>query len=155
MLQHSISKESGTREAPPSVTAHYAFGRAWIAQALALAVHVTDEALSGFLDYYNPSLIAIKQRVPWLPLPTFTFDTWIAGLTTGIILLLCLTPFVYRGSRWIGIVALPLGVLMTLNGIAHITTSIYAGRLLPGVYSSPLLICCSLWLLTARKSTRI
>jgi hypothetical protein len=36
---------------------------------------------------------------------------------------------------------------MFLNGLAHSLGSVYFGRLLPGVYSSPLLLAASVWLL--------
>jgi hypothetical protein len=42
-----------------------------VALCAALALHVADEALSGFLSVYNPAVRAIRERVPFLPLPTF------------------------------------------------------------------------------------
>ena len=38
------------------------YGRAWVALAAALAVHVTDEALTNFLAVYNPTVRAIRGR---------------------------------------------------------------------------------------------
>ncbi len=59
---------------------------AWVALCLALAVHVADEALTDFLSVYNPAVISIRERLPWLPLPTFTFDVWRGGLIVYLLL---------------------------------------------------------------------
>ena len=67
-------------------------GRAWVVLALALALHVADEAANDFLAIYNPNVRAIRARFPFLPLPTFTFETWLTGLILGIALLLALSP---------------------------------------------------------------
>ena len=120
---------------------------AWVALCLALALHVTDEALTDFLSVYNPTALAIRQRLPFLPLPTFTFQVWLAGLILAVILLLALSPFAFREAKWIAIPAYMFGVLMLGNGLQHIIGSIYMGRLMPGVYSSPLLVICSVYLL--------
>ena len=119
------------------------FGRAWLALAAALALHVTDEAMTDFLSVYNPAVRAIRERLPWLPLPTFSFPVWIAGLTILVAVLFALAPLAFRGVRWITILAIPFSVLMVGNGVGHIGSSIYTGRLMPGVFSSPILIAAS------------
>ncbi len=86
------------------------FGIAWIAFALALALHVADEATHDFLASYNPSVLAIRARFPLFPLPTFTFDVWLSLLIAGVTLLLCLSPLAFRG-----IAAWPLGLLVALQ----------------------------------------
>ena len=50
---------------------------------LALSVHVADEALTDFLSVYNPAVEALRERLPWFPLPTFTFEGWLTGLIVG------------------------------------------------------------------------
>jgi hypothetical protein len=111
--------------------------------AVVIALHVTDEAATGFLSVYNPAVRAIRARWPFLPLPTFTVGVWLAGLAAGIALLLALSPLVFRRSRWIVRVALLLSVLMFANGLGHIAGSFYLGRLMPGVLSAPLLLVAS------------
>ena len=123
------------------------FGWSWIALTLALAVHVTDEALTNFLSVYNPTVLAIRRQVSFLPLPTFTFRVWLSGLVVGIILLVALSPFAFREARWIMFAAYVLGFFMIVNALQHIAASIYMGRAMPGVYSSPLLLACSIYLL--------
>jgi len=131
------------------------FGWAWVGLALSLGVHVADEALTDFLSVYNPAVEAIRQRVPWIPLPTFTFPVWLAGLVLLVSVLLLLSPCAFRGARWMVWLAYPLGVIMVLNGVGHLAGSIYLGRPMPGVYSSPLLLAAAAFLLIrARKVQR-
>lgn len=131
------------------------FGDAWLSLAAALALHVTDEALTGFLDFYNPIVLAIRSRVPGLLLPTFTFPVWLAGLAVGIALLVALAPAARQGRRWLVLLALPFSVLMVGNGLAHVIGSLYLHRLLPGVISSPVLIAAATaTLLAAIRLTR-
>ena len=126
-------------------TANY--GWAWVALCVALALHIADEALTDFLSFYNPTASAIRRRLPFLPLPTFTFGIWLAGLIFAVILLLALSTFAFRGAKWMATLAVIFGALMLANGLQHIVGSIYMGRLMPGVYSSPLLVICSFYLL--------
>ncbi len=113
------------------------FGYAWILLAATLALHVTDEAMTDFLSVYNPTVLAIRERIPFLPLPTFTFGVWLTGLCIGILLLFCLSPLVFRGNHALIIIAHPLSILMLTNGLMHIGSSFYLWRLMPSVYSSP------------------
>jgi hypothetical protein len=114
--------------------------------AVVIALHVTDEAATDFLSVYNPTVRAIRARLPLLPLPTFTFGVWLTGLVLGILLLLALSPLAFRGKRWVIWASLPLSVVMFGNGLGHIAGSFYLGRLMPGVYSAPLLLLASAWL---------
>jgi hypothetical protein len=114
---------------------------------LALAAHVADEAMTDFLSVYNPAVQAIRARFPLLPLPTFTFGVWLAGLILVVIILLSLSPFAFRGKKWIRLASYPFGILMLLNGLAHILGSFYQQRPMPSVYSAPLLLAGSVYLL--------
>ncbi len=131
------------------------FGLAWLALALCVAVHVADEASTGFLDVYNPAVRGIRTRLPFLPLLTFTLRIWLALLIAGIFLLLALSVFAYRGAPWIVCLAYPFGILMLLNGVAHLPGSIFVQRLMPRVYSAPLLLGASLYLLIMARHTRL
>lgn len=131
------------------------FGRAWVAFALALALHVTDEATHNFLGTYNPSVLWIRARVPFSPLPTFTFGVWLTLLIAGICLLLCVSPWAFRGNRWLRRAAWPIGILVgVLNALGHISSSIYFHRWMPGVYSSPVLLLAAIYLLMAARRRR-
>jgi hypothetical protein len=131
------------------------FGYAWLGFATALAIHVTDEATHDFLSTYNPSVLAIRARLPFLPLPTFTFGVWLSLLLAGITLLFALSPCAFRGARWIRLAAIPLGIVIGIfNASLHIASSIYYGRWMPGVYSSPLLLAAATFLLISARRPR-
>jgi hypothetical protein len=131
------------------------FGIAWVTFALAVAVHVADEAAHDFLATYNPNARAIRARLPFLPLPTFSFGAWLALLLTGIILLLCLSPLAFRGNSWLRIGSQPLAIVVgVINTALHIASSVYFHRWMPGVYSSPFLLGAAIFLLRASRVRR-
>lgn len=134
---------------PPFVHAKKQFGIAWILLALALALHVADEALNDFLSFWNPLVKAVREQAPFVPLPTFTFTVWLTGLILGVALLLALSPLAFRGRRWMVPFAYFLGILMVANGLLHTVGSLYYQRPLPGIYSSPFLIAAALYLLVS------
>jgi hypothetical protein len=128
--------------------AHESFGIAWIAFALALAVHVADEARHDFLSTYNPTVRAIRARLPFLPVPTFTFKRWLGQLIAGIVLLLALSPLAFTGSHALRLASWPLAIVMGIfNAALHFGSSAYYRRCMPGVYSSPLLLAAAIFLL--------
>lgn len=135
-------------DGPPS------WGQPWLVLCLAFGLHVADEALNDFLSTYNPVVREIRQHVPWLPLPTFTFAVWLSLLVGAVTVLLTLTEFAYRGSRWLRPLAYVFSVVMLLNGLQHVAASGYAGRPIAGVYSSPLLSGAALWLFVRLWQTR-
>jgi len=136
-------------------------GIAWIALCLALALHVTDEASTRFLSVYNPTVIAMRERVAWFPMPTFEFGTWLAGLIAANVLLLALSVFAFRGSRWLRPLAYVFAVIMILNGLGHTlgtiagqtVPSVHFARPMPGFYSSPGLLAASIYLLWRLRAT--
>jgi hypothetical protein len=131
------------------------FGMAWIGLTLCLALHVADEAVNDFLGVYNPAVQAIQARLPFLPLPTFTFHVWLGLLITGICVLLALSAFAWRGRKWMVPLAYIFGIIMFVNGLGHFAGSAYLRRPMPGVYSSPLLLVGAAYLLvTARRFRR-
>ncbi|HJU44777.1 MAG TPA: HXXEE domain-containing protein [Vicinamibacterales bacterium] len=123
------------------------FGRAWLALAIALGLHVLDETLTDFLSVYNPIVRQARERWGWFPMPEFTFGVWLGGLCLLVTVLLLLTPLAYRGSRALRIFAYPYGVIMFLNGVGHLVGSIYLGRWAPGATTAPILLATSSWLL--------
>ena len=122
-------------------------GWAWMSLCLALAAHVFDEAMTDFLSVYNPTVQAIRQKFRFFPMPVFTFEVWLTGLIAAIILLLLLAPFAFRQKVWMRLFSYPFAGLMLLNGLGHIAGSFYLGRPMPGVYSAPLLLAASIYLL--------
>lgn len=119
----------------------------WLLMVAAVAIHVTDEALTGFLPLYNAQVNALRARLGVFPAPTFTFGTWIAGLVLAIAIGAALTPRVARGGRTMRIVCSTVAALMIANACGHLLGSMYFGRLLPGAWSSPVLLVTSVWML--------
>jgi hypothetical protein len=39
------------------------FGLAWLFLCVAFCAHVADEALTGFLDVYNPTVLAVRAQL--------------------------------------------------------------------------------------------
>jgi hypothetical protein len=128
---------------------------AWLVLALAFGLHVSDEALTGFLPVYNSLVDGIRAKHPWVPLPTFTFPIWLGGLIVAVLFLLALTPVVARGARWVRALSVILGVLMTGNALGHIGASVYWGEPAPGVYSSPILLLAALALLVTASRAKV
>lgn len=126
---------------------HRAFGHAWIALGLALAIHVADEAANDFLALYNPTALSIQERLGLAFPPTFSFAGWLTGLMLVVLAWLSLAPLAYGGRRWLLPLATVLSVIHIANGIGHSLTSLWLGRLAPGVLSSPLLIASAIWML--------
>ena len=130
-------------------------GIAWIALCLAFALHIIDEALTGFLSVYNPTVMAIRERVAWFPMPVFEFGVWLAGLIVANLLLLSLSVLAFRGARWLRPLAYVFAVIMLLNGLGHTlgtiagqtVASVHFARPMPGFYSSPALLAASIYML--------
>lgn len=126
---------------------HWNFGLAWIAFALAVALHVADEASHDFLAVYNPNARAIRAKLH-LPIPVFTFRGFLITLSAGVALLLVLSPVAFHGAHWLRVTALPLGILVGIfNGLLHIAGSLFYRRKLAGVLTAPVLLAAGAWLL--------
>jgi hypothetical protein len=122
------------------------FGRAWVALTIALALHVLDEASTGFLDVYNPLVLSMRDRWAWLPMPVFTFGVWLAGLCLLVAVVGALSPFAFRGSPAMRAAAYPYAAIMLMNGVGHLLGSAYLRQWAPGSTTAPFLIVASLWL---------
>ena len=123
------------------------FGLGWFMLCCAFLVHITDEALNNFLQIYNPVAARVNESVPLLSLPIFSFTGWLAGLIFVLVMLFILSIWAFRESRWMQRVAVVYGMIMLLNGMGHILGSLYMRSWMPGVYSSPLVLAGSVYLL--------
>lgn len=148
------------RESPRSLRK---LGTAWVGLALAFAIHVTDEALTGFLSVYNPTVQALRAELGFWPMPTLEFRAWLGGLIAGVIVLLALSPFVFRGARWIRPIFYFLAIVAgLLNAFGHTVGTIFGQtvstvhfpRPAPGFYSSPLLVIAAVYALMQLRRTR-
>lgn len=129
--------------------------RAWLFLVIALALHVADEALTGFLDFYNPLVLSLRERIGWFPMPTFTFGVWLTGLIVAVVILALLTPWIERGGRGVAALSWVFAGLMFLNGVGHLAGSLFFSRWLPGATSAPLLLAASLMLVRRTLERRV
>ena len=137
------------------------FGRAWFGLCVAFALHIFDEASTGFLAVYNPTVTAVRERWGWFPMPTFEFREWLVGLIVAVVVLFALTPLAARGTRWLRPFAWFYALIMFLNGMGHAlftirghtVASVTFPRPAPGFYSSPFLFVGSIWLMVSLRRT--
>jgi hypothetical protein len=149
---------AGTRGSAPIGN----FGLAWTLLCLSFCAHVADEALTGFLSVYNPTVIAMRARLSWFPMPTFEYREWLVGLVLVNLALLALTPLAYRNARGLRPLAYFFAGIMLLNGMGHTiftllgqtVPSVRFTRPAPGFYSSPFLLVTSVYLSARLRSTR-
>ena len=137
-------------------------GIAWIFIWAALSIHVADEALTGFLFIYNPTVTALRERLGYWPMPTFTFEEWLTGLAAGILLLAALTPFAFVNARWLRPIFYLCALLCAGNAVAHTLATIFGrtvstvhfSRPAPGFLSSPVLLFAGVYALFQLRRTR-
>lgn len=130
------------------------FGRAWLLFVLAFALHVLDEALTGFLPVYNATVLELYGHFSWFPRMDLEFGRWLTGLALAVAILILLTPLAYRNVSWLRWLASVLVVLMIVNALGHIMAtimghtvrSVQVARPAPGFYSSPLLLAAAFYL---------
>ena len=129
--------------------------QAWLALVVVLAAHVADEASTDFLGVYNPLVLELRSRIPWFPMPTFSFAPWLAGLCGLVLVLALLGPAVRRGSRGTRVMAWALSVIMFLNALGHLGGSAYFRAWLPGTSTAPFLLVASAALAHATWRRRV
>ena len=127
---------------------------AWMVLCGALAIHVADEALTGWLDWYNPTVRAIHEQYPIVSilLPTFTFEIFLSLLIFAVVTLVAVSYFVWKGRWAMRPISHIFAVVMLSNGVFHIAHSIYMRELMPGVYTSPLLLAASIVLIVYTRA---
>jgi hypothetical protein len=120
---------------------------AWLCLVSVLAVHVLDEATTGFLPFYNNAIQSLRESLGFFPAPRFTFSSWLTGLIIAIVVGLVLAWLVARGGRFIRALTTAFAAFMLINALGHLLGSVYLGRILPGFWSSFLLLASALWML--------
>jgi len=118
--------------------------------------------MTGFLSVYNPTVLALRAKFRFWPMPTFEFRDWLTGLILGVIILLALSPLVFAGSRRIRPFFYFFAIIMVLNGLGHTAGTIFGrtvssirfSRPMPGFYSSPLLLAAAIYALVQLRKTK-
>ncbi|PKK83378.1 MAG: hypothetical protein CVT49_08690 [candidate division Zixibacteria bacterium HGW-Zixibacteria-1] len=120
---------------------------AWTLMVSAVALHVADETIHDFLPFYNNLVLNLKDKLGFFPMPTFSFPAWLGGLITAVIAGYLVIPIVLRGGRVIRKLTIILGIIMTANALGHIVGSFYAERLIPGFWSSWILLPAAIFVI--------
>jgi hypothetical protein len=143
--------------------AAHRLGVAWVMLWIALGLHVPDEALTGFLSVYNPTVLALRARFGFWPMPTFEFREWLTGLTLVVLSLAAMSPFAFQNRQWLRPLFYFLAVVAGIvNPLGHTTATIlgqtvstvHFARPAPGFYSSPLLLVASIYALLQLRRTQ-
>lgn len=124
---------------------------------------MTDEALTGFLSIYNPTVIALRRELGFWPMPTFEFRFWLLGLIAAILVGIAVTPLFFRNVGWIR----PVGYFVALfagifNALGHTIATILGHTVravtfkgpAPGFYSSPLLFVAACYLIVQLRRAK-
>lgn len=140
------------------------FGNPWGALCAAFALHIIDEASTGFLAVYNPTVTILRQRWSWFPVPVLGFGQWLLAMVIACALLISLTPVAARGMQGLRPIAWTFALVMFANSVSHTLFTILGhtvaavsfARPAPGFYSSPLLLIASVWLMfRLRRTARV
>jgi hypothetical protein len=137
------------------------FGKEWFALCVVLAIHIVDEASTGFLAVYNPTVTILRQHWGWFPLPPMGMQEYLIVHILICGALFCLTPVASRGTVALRPWAWAYAVIMFLNGLGHTIGTVLGhtlaavrfARPAPGFYSSPLLFAASIWLMLRLRRT--
>jgi len=143
-----LSAGSSSREA--------GIGLPWLILCLSLAIHVAEEALTGFLPAYNLAARAIRGLFPFLPIPTLSLAGWLFATIGLVAALTALAPLAYRGAPAMRVATVGLSLVLLANVSGHVGGSLFAGQPMPGIYSTPLLAAAGIYGLVAawrREST--
>ena len=151
----------GRADVPRTGFARAGFGPAWLALTVAFALHVLDEAATGFLNIYNPTVLAMRGRLGWFLMPTFEFREWLFGLIAAVVLCFALTPVAAHNARWLRPLAWFYALIMLFNSVGHTAVTILGhtvanvsvARPAPGFYSSPFIFIGSIWLMVSLVRT--
>ncbi|HKD55193.1 MAG TPA: hypothetical protein VKB72_13340 [Steroidobacteraceae bacterium] len=144
-------------------SAPHRLGIAWVCMWLALAAHVADEALTGFLPVYNATVRALRAQLGFWPMPVFEFKVWLTGLLVLVAALAVLSPCAFRNAPWLRpifyFVAVVIGLLNAAGHtlatiLGHTVSTVQVARPAPGFYSSPLLVIAAIYALRQLWLTR-
>ncbi len=136
------------------MTAEYAhnshgIGRPWLALCFCLAVHVAEEAFTGFLPFYGDATRAVSELLPFVTSPSLVLATSMWMSVAFVAILTALAPFAYRGASWMRVATIGVSLVALANVSGHIGGSMLVGQALPGVYTTPLLAVVGVYALVS------
>jgi hypothetical protein len=127
------------RVSPPDKSAERAAAtRALLVAVAAQALHVLEEASTGFHRRFGP-LFGVEGMPFWL---------FVAVNVAWITVWLAASRELRQVRAWAFFAAWFLAIAGTLNGVAHPVLATVVGGYFPGLISSPVVGAASLWLMT-------
>ena len=138
-------------------------GIAWLLLTSAFAVHVFDEAVTGFLGIYNPTVLVLRAKYSWFAMPIFDFREFLTTMICAVAVLFALSPLFFDNVRWIRPLGYFAAVVQILNAFGHVigtvlgrtVESVHFSRPAPGFSSSPFLLIALAYLLYALAQSRV
>jgi len=138
------------------------FGLAWLLLCIAFALHVWDEAVHDFLDYFNATVLTLYGHCSWFPRMDMTYREWLTPLIVAVVVCTAMTPFAFRNARWLRPLAYLFALIHFLNGMGHIIAQIRGEAvpsvrfqgIAPGFYTAPLLLAASAYLFWRLRQCR-
>jgi hypothetical protein len=136
-------------------------GIPWLLLCLSFAANILDDVLNDFLGYYNPTVLTLYGHFSWFPRIDLNFREWLVGVIVAEVVLLLLTPFAFRNSRFVRPIAYIFSTIMLLiaagsmfaSALGQTVPSVHFSGGAPGVYTSPLLLLTSVLLFRRLRSS--
>jgi hypothetical protein len=136
-------------------------GIAWLLLCLSFAANILEDTLNDFLGYYNATVLALYGHFSWFPRIDLSFREWFVAAIVADAVLLLLTPFAYRNSRFLRPIAYFISTIMLLISCSTIIASLLSQTVpsvhfdggAPGIYTSPPLLAASVLLFWRLRSS--
>jgi hypothetical protein len=124
-------------------------GRPWLALCLSLALHVAEEAYTGFLPAYGEATRAVGDLFPYVSSPSLAVAVSMWMSVVFVATLTVLVPLAYKGVAWMRPATVGVALVALANVSGHAGGSLFAGHAIPGVYTTPLLAIVGVYALAA------
>jgi hypothetical protein len=137
------------------------FGFAWLLLGLAFGLHIWDLAAHDFLTYYNATALALYGHFAIVPRMDLSIKTWLTAVILINLAFLALTPLAYRNTNWVRPIGCLFAGIAIVEGIGQILATLRGGTVgsvhfegvAPGLYTAPLLLICSAFLLRVMRKS--
>jgi hypothetical protein len=136
-------------------------GLPWLILCLSFTVNIFDDSLHDFLGSYNPTVLTLYGHFSWFPRIDLTRGEWLATVLGADAVLLLMTPWAFRKASFMRPVAYGFATFMFLKGLGTLLASAVGQTVpsvhftggAPGVYTSPLLVVASSYLVFCLRSS--
>jgi hypothetical protein len=116
---------------------------------LVLALHVAEEAYTGFLPAYSEATRAVGDLFPYVAYPSLAVAMSMWMSVAFVATLTVLVPLAYRGVPWMRPATIGVALVALANVSGHAGGSLLAGHAVAGVYTTPLLAIAGVYAIAA------